>query len=161
MENEIVTINRNSIWLSYESVLERNNQDLLETTGYICYFNREKPEFILGESIKNDDDSPRIFNSQQEAKEFAVALLKNKIYPPSFLDPLSYDAKNISEIMHKPVSIEIGLSADSIDKTIKGKIIRCTSTSNDLNALASILVEIENGDKETYSIFEVQSINKL
>jgi hypothetical protein len=63
--------------------------------------------------------------------------------------------------MNKPVKIAIGSSSDEIEKYIFGKIVKCTSSNNDSNAIAIIRVDEENGRSNTYSIFEIQNIAKV
>ncbi|WKL50441.1 hypothetical protein Q1W71_11865 [Flavobacterium pectinovorum] len=160
MTIEEIIINRNQIWLSYEEVLEVNKDNVLEPAGFICYFNREMPQLIFGESIKDDNGKIRRFDTIKEASEIAKVILERKIYPPFFLSPLLYEMYNIAEIMHKPIKIEIGQTSEDIDEIVEGKIIRCTSTSNNHNLLASILFEKANEETQTYSIFDLQKFNK-
>ena len=160
MITEEIIINRNQIWLSYEEVLKSNKENVLEPAGYICYFNREKPQLILGESIKHNNGKIRQFETIKEASEIAKVILERKIYPPFFLDPLLYEMHNIAEIMHKPIKIEIGQTSEQIDEIVEGKIIKCTSVSNKHNLLAYILVEKTNEETQTYSIFDLQKFKK-
>ena len=160
MITEEVTINRNQIWLSYEEVLETNNDGLLESQGFVCYFNREIPQLIFGESLKDDNGNIKQFDTTEEAINITKIILERKIYPPYFLNPLLYEMYNISEIMHKPIKIEIGQTPEHIEEIVEGKILKCTSASNNHNLLAYIQVEKTNGETQTYSIFELQKFNK-
>jgi hypothetical protein len=153
---EKYNINRKYVWLTYENIFEKNEDNLLESLGYICSFNLEEPGLISGESFKDENSKDIIFNSIEDAKKYALTRLPNDIYPHNFLSPLSYDASNVSEIMHKPILLEIGLDSDNIVKTIEGEIITCTSASNDRNLLASVRIKKANGEIEVCSVFEIQ-----
>ncbi|MCZ4317462.1 hypothetical protein O4H26_00500 [Aequorivita viscosa] len=157
---EEVTINRNQLWLSYEEVLEKNNDNLLESRGFICYFNREKPQLIFGESLKENDGNARRFDTIEKARNIAKVILQRTIYPPFFLNPLLYEMSNIEEIMHKPIKIEIGQTSDNIEETVVGKIISCTHTATNANELESIIIELKNGETRSYTIFDLQKFIK-
>lgn len=160
MVTEEVTINRNQLWLSYEEVLEKNNDNLLESRGYICYFNREKPQLILGESIKEGDGNARRFDTIDKARNIAKVILQRTIYPPFFLDPQLYEMGNIEEIMHKPIKIKIGQTSGNIEETVEGKIISCTHTPSNANELGRIIIELENSETRSFTIFDLQKFIK-
>lgn len=153
-------INRKEVWITYESILEENEDGLLESVGYVCSYNLEKPGLISGESFKDEENETIKFQNIEDARSYALARLPYIIYPSYFLHPLNYNSSNISEIMHKPILIDIGSDLENIEKTVEGKIITCTSASDNHHLLASVRVNKVNGEIKVYSIFEIQQFRK-
>jgi hypothetical protein len=155
---EKIIINRNDIWITIEPVILDKNGNLEEEKNqFVCYFNRTKPGLIKGEQFKDQNNIGMVFSSVEEAKQYAIKTLEHILYPPSFLSPSQYNYLNYKEIMDKEVLIEIGL--DNIDRTIKGKITKCSAVFNNPDLIASIGVQEDNENIVFYSIKEVRTIS--
>ncbi|WP_319231671.1 hypothetical protein [Draconibacterium orientale] len=75
-------IKNQRIWLVIEllRVYSPDFKAFTPTGRYICYFKLTEPtQFILGELFKDKRNIPIMFNSEEQAKEYAENYLKDKL----------------------------------------------------------------------------------
>ncbi|WP_029034557.1 hypothetical protein [Salinimicrobium terrae] len=151
MKTEKLLINRNEVWISIDSIKLKTEEGLVEQSNqFISYISYSEPEGFIGLPILDENEERKIFSSVEAAREYAINLQRRILYPSNFDDPWEYDSTNVFEILYKPILIDLE------DKTIEGTIIRCTSTSNNRNAIGSITVKKLNGAIRSYSIVEIK-----
>lgn len=149
---EQIQINRQTIYLTIDNVrLETKNGIEEQENQFVGYFKTDPPnEINIGELIKNHNGETAIFHSIEQARNEISEMLKRKIYPPSFLNPMDYTVQNLAEIMHKELTFDIEDSnSDEIQENIPGIITNCTlaSASNPPNMPFSIRIMTNNGER--------------
>lgn len=75
-------IKNQRIWLVIELLRTYSSdfQTFTSTGKYICYFKLTEPtQFIFGELFKDKSNMPIIFNSEEQAKEYAENYLNDKL----------------------------------------------------------------------------------
>src|SRR5690606_24999438 len=105
---EQIQINRQTIYLTIENVkLETKNGIEEQENQFVGFFKLEPvTEISLGEQIKNPNGENLVFNSREQARNEISDILKRRIYPPSFLNPMDYTTNNLMEIMHKQLTFD-------------------------------------------------------
>lgn len=129
---EQILINRQQIYLTIDNVKLKTDNGLEEQENqFIGYFKNDPPnEISFGEQIKNTKGENVIFHSVDQARNEISEMLKRKIYPPSFFNPMEYTAENLPEIMHKELWFGVGdFDSDEIKESFQGKIINCNLAS--------------------------------
>lgn len=75
--------------------------------------------------------------------------------------PMNYKKEDISEIMNKPLRIQVGKwGADEITEEIFGEIIGCTVAANPPFLPASIRIKAKNGER-VFSIAEIKRFEDI
>lgn len=159
---EQIQINRQVIYLTIESVkLETENGIEEQENQFVGFFKLEPvTEVSLGEQVKNPNGENLVFNSREQARNEISDILKKRIYPPSFLNPMDYTTNNLMEIMHKQLTFDIGnFNSDEIQETIIGTMTNCTLASNPPNLPATVRIMTNAGERRL-SIAELKRIRR-
>jgi hypothetical protein len=149
---EQIQINRQTIYLTIDNVRLKTDNGIEEQENrFVGYFKTDPPnEINIGEQIKNANGENVIFHSKEQARNEISEMLKRKIYPPSFLNPMDYTAENLAEIMHKELSFDIGdFDSNEIQENVQGKMTNCTlaSASYPSNMPYSVRIMTNNGER--------------
>lgn len=161
---EQIQINRRTIYLTIESVKLETEKGIVEQENQFVGFFKYEPvtEISLGEQLKTADGENIVFHSREQAKNEIQNILKRKIYPPSFLDPMEYTSENLAEIMFKELTFDIGdFNSDQIQENIIGTMTNCTlaSSSYPANMPYSVKIMTNNGER-SLRITELKRIRK-
>ncbi|NDV17685.1 hypothetical protein GO009_16830 [Muricauda sp. TY007] len=157
---EQIQINRQTIYLTIESVKIETENGIQEQEHQFVGFFKNEPvtEISLGEQLKDENGGNLVFHSQEQARAEIIEILKRKVYPPSFLNPMDYTVDNLSEIMHKELTFDIGnFNSDDIQESVQGVLTNCTLASNPPHLPASIRIMTNNGERRL-SIVELKRI---
>ena len=161
---EQIQINRKKIYLTIEKLKFDTEKGIEIKENQFTTFFKLQPvnEVNLGEQIKSDNGEVLIFDSVEQARNESIKILKRKIYPPSFLNPMDYRGEAIIEIMHKELKFDIGKSnSDEILESITGIMTNCTlaSTSYPQNLPYSVRI-FTNNSSRSFRISEIKQIRR-
>lgn len=159
---EQIQINRQTIYLTIENVKLETENGIVEQENQLVGFFKYEPvtEISLGEQIKNTNGENVVFHSREQARNEIVEMLKRKVYPPSFLNPMGYIVDNLAEIMHKELTFDIGnFNSDEIQESIQGTMSNCTLASNPPNLPATVRIMTNTGERRL-SIAELKRIRR-
>lgn len=159
---EQIQINRQVIYLTIDSVkLETENGIEEQENQFVGFFKLEPVTGIsFGEQIKNANGDNVVFHSREQAKNEISEMLKRDIYPPSLLNPMDYTKDNLSEIMHKELTFDIGnFNSDDIQESILGVMTNCTLAANPPNLPATVRIMTNTGERRL-SIAELKRIRR-
>lgn len=161
---EQILINRQTIYLTIESVNLETEKGITEQENQFVVFFKYEPvtEISFGELLKDSNGVNIVFHSKEQAKNEISNILKRKIYPPSFLNPMEYTAENLAEIMHKELTFDIEDSnSGEIKETIIGTMTNCTlaSSSYPANMPYSVRINTKNGER-SLRITELKGIRR-
>lgn len=157
---EQIQINRQIIYLTIDSVKLETEKGIEEQENQFVAFFKNEPvnEVSLGEQIKDENGENIVYPSREQARAEVIEILKRRVYPPSFLNPMDYRVHNLAEIMHKELTFDIGNpNTDEIQESIQGVMTNCTLASNPPNLPASVRIMTNNGERRL-SIIELKRI---
>ncbi|MGX1927760.1 hypothetical protein [Flagellimonas sp. 2504JD4-2] len=159
---EEIEINRQTVYLTIDNVrVETENGIEEQENQFVAFFKYEPATAIsLGEQLKDANGENLIYPSREQARTEVIDILKRRVYPPSFFNPMDYTLDNLAEIMHKELTFDIGnFNSDEVQERIQGVMTNCTLASNPPNLPASVRIMTNNGERR-FSIVELKRIRQ-
>ncbi|MCM0665104.1 hypothetical protein [Flavobacterium tyrosinilyticum] len=156
-----VIINRIPYWLTFEAINVETEKGIEEVPNkIICYYSSTQPNQInYGTTLKDENNISLTFETIQIARETTIDYLERIVYPPTFIHPLEYKKEDLPEIMHKPLTFDIGsVNSDIIKESLSGIMTQCSLAANYPHLPGTATIQTTTGQIRSFNFFEIKRV---